>query len=358
MRLSSFNPRPARRPSATPREQQRFHPLVVSILARPGGRALRPAAAAARAGASSFNPRPARRPSATWPGGWSDWPPYRGFNPRPARRPSATVAGGPERAVDRGFQSSPGPEAEHTQAAGMLADDIVVSILARPGGRGATRTLRAWPASSCCFNPRPARRPSATAGAPRLWAVVTVFQSSPGPEAERYALAGRSQAEVAAGFNPRPARRPSATAYLLRGWAWEMWFQSSPGPEAERYVGGEGVEGVSIGFNPRPARRPSATRPFHGAHAAAIGFQSSPGPEAEALRREIPAGSSAERVSILARPGGRALLDYVLHPSGLLQFQSSPGPEAERYVLNELRSGLSQTVSILARPGGRALRIH
>src|SRR6516165_4675749 len=110
-----------------------------------------------------------------------------------------------------------------------------------------------------------------------------MFQSSPGPKAGRY----------------RPfAAKP----------AWGDWFQSSPGPKAGRYAGRtRGAERAS-GFNPRPAPRPGAT------------------PQVFGFARGL------HRVSILARPQGRAL---PFTPTTL---------------------GSALNVSILARPQGRALR--
>ena len=81
-----------------------------------------------------------------------------------------------------------------------------------------------------CFNPRPARRPAATARATP--ARRPTFQSTAGPKPA--ATPASTLAAAASCFNPRPARRPAATQ------------------------DGRGDDTVAR-FNPRPARRPAAT---------------------------------------------------------------------------------------------------
>ena len=110
----SFNPHPAREPSATHRRCCRTPSC-----------------------GCCFNPHPAREPSATWPTYSSSR--FSGcFNPHPAREPSATSAG-------RG-----------------AGDAAAVSILTRPVSR-VQRTARSMGSSSSTgFNPHPAREPSAT----------------------------------------------------------------------------------------------------------------------------------------------------------------------------------------------------
>ena len=88
-RTNCFNPRPARRPGAAGVALGiRVVLMLVSILARPEGRALRLRLPRRPQPHPSFNPRPARRPGAA-----SRNRPvlaYRAsFNPRPARRPGA-----------------------------------------------------------------------------------------------------------------------------------------------------------------------------------------------------------------------------------------------------------------------------
>ena len=88
-------------------------------------------------------------------------------------------------------------------------------------------------------------------------------------------------------------------------------------------------------------------------------FQSSPGPRAGRCADPLRGGVDRHvRVSILARPEGRAL-PCVTPPSMATPppFQSSPGPRAGRcHLLPWQDSQDSHCVSILARPEGRALR--
>src|SRR5262249_42873661 len=107
-----------------------------------------------------------------------------------------------------------------------------------------------------CFNPRPTRRPGATAVASQLGTIRNEFQSSPDPEAGRHVVL-------------RPGRERVQA------------FQSPPDPEAGRHPRPPKVSKGPPSFNPRPTRRPGAT-----ARPAAVG--------------------RVTVVSILARPGGRA----------------------------------------------------
>ena len=253
----------------------------------------------------------------------------RRFNPRPARRPSAashppTATGTP--AVK--FQSSPGPKAERC--------DMFVRTAVR-------------------FNPRPARRPSAARHSLALVGATCGFQSSPGPKAERCHTSRRLGRRRCRRFNPRPAQRPSAASDGPAILAGVQQFQSSPGPKAERCCTSGASRRNASSFNPRPARRPSAAR-------------------------SRPCARSLRRVSILARPEGRALLKarasdidelrfqsspgpkiralrvgHPAHRPAFKTFQSSPGPKAERCP-RQRSAGEAGGVSILARPEGRALR--
>ncbi len=162
------------------------HPIhqLVSILARPGGRAL-PRHARRAGDESEFQSSPVPEdgryapsaPVAAW---------YTCFNPRPSRRTGATGFGVYRRNRRVLFQSSPVPE-DGRYCAGILrrAEKRGVSILARPGGRA----LRSWG---------------------KILSSTNTFQSSPVPEDGRYsrpALGCNDQP----GFNPRPSRRTGAT---------------------------------------------------------------------------------------------------------------------------------------------------
>ncbi len=134
---SSFNPRPARGPGAAS-HRRGFPPAwaVVSILAQPGGRALRitgwfgdyatRVSILAQPGGRALRGRP--------PQGLPPWP---RFNPRPARGPGAA-------------RNRPQPST----------------------------------ARSAGFNPRPARGPGAASRSASAWRSLS-FQSSPSPGAGR-----------------------------------------------------------------------------------------------------------------------------------------------------------------------------
>ena len=206
-----FNPRPARRPSAALcRVCSIPVVIIVSIPARPEGRALHDfrrslraadrfqsppgpkaercmTSAAACEPRTGFNPRPARRPSAAAHSVGTDGAaPHVSILARPEGRTlqrrgpvgrSATrrvsILARPEgRALHTCARVRPHvsntvsilarPEGRALHSPGAVSGHLqIVSILARPEGR-ALPTRRGWPPpTSSCFNPRPARRPSA-----------------------------------------------------------------------------------------------------------------------------------------------------------------------------------------------------
>ena len=105
-----------------------------------------------------------------------------------------------------------------------------------------------------CFNPRSARRRSATSSRVCIDYALNVFQSSLRPKAERNGFGSLNQCWF--GFNPRSARRRSAT-----------WLHAA--------------QAVVSSFNPRSARRRSATCNRPPAIATSMTFQSSLRPKAE-----------------------------------------------------------------------------
>ena len=159
-RIGSFNPRPSRRTGATTIVGNRHRELVVSILARPGGRAL-PACSAVRI----------------------------------ARLAVSILA-------------RPGGRALPTARCNCPAVRLV-SILARPGGRALPPRVRLPPSN-------------------------TRFQSSPVPEDGRYTLFVRRQLPGLC-FNPRPSRRTGATPAKITVPSYQRAFQSSPVQEDGRY---------------------------------------------------------------------------------------------------------------------------
>ncbi len=218
------------------------------------------------------------------------------------------------RSVSR-FQSSPGPKAGRYRRprpgsgpghggfnprparrpgatrprAEAAPPELHVSILARPEGRA----LLALPAAlvqlqqpvSILARPEGRALPRPRPGLPLATLDVSILARPEGRALRRLAVLARHE-QVR--FNPRPARRPGATTRR----------RSSR-------------RGRCTGFNPRPARRPGAT----------VGV---------ALADVVEL-----RVSILARPEGRALPSRsVARPFAPARlFQSSPGPKAGRYAL-------------------------
>ena len=292
---AGFNPRPARRPGAPLPAVRTPHVVAhVSILARPEGRALPGSASRASGTARRFNPRPARRPGAP---------------------PLVRLGSSPNTSS---FQSSPGPKAgrsDPTEITPALAF-LVVSILARPEGRALRRPGQRHRHRCRCFNPRPARRP----GAPvrERWArgrhgLVSILAR---PEGRALRRPGQRHRHRCRCFNPRPARRPGA-------------------PVRERWARGRhGLVSILARPEGRALRRPGQrhrhrcrcpprsilARPegrallfANGGHEVVmVSFQSSPGPKAGRSRSGIDAVSVRHHVSILARPEGRALLPTTL----------------------------------------------
>ncbi len=207
----------------------------------------------------------------------------------------------------------------------------MVSILARPEGRAQLRSVRLpCDRRGVSILARPEGRAQPRAASRSIWRVV--FQSSPGPKAERNPAQAKAFEAAAQGFNPRPARRPSATSDPRRlhvlhdavsilarpeGRAQHPTaryfpldtreFQSSPGPKAERNSISNGASGPDSAFQSSPG--PKAERNLVGLQEYAqmnSKFQSSPGPKAERNSRPAPGAGTP------------------------VAFQSSPGPKAER----------------------------
>ena len=151
-----FNPHPAVRPDATPR-QSRWSALP-----------------------SRFNPHPAVRPDATRSPPAAHSSCYWCFNPHPAVRPDATppAAGGSE---DRtGFNPHPAVRPDATLRRQVFALPEGVSILTRRLGRMLRLSAPRARCTRCSrFNPHPAVRPDAT-GVTLPLASFVLFQSSPG----------------------------------------------------------------------------------------------------------------------------------------------------------------------------------
>ena len=264
------------------------------------------------------------------------------FNPRPARGPGAAAP-------------SPNPDRGR----------VTVSILARPAGRALPPP--AYTSHRSCnpgFNPRPARGPGAAVlphHRPQALHRVSILarpagRALPGREDDVDAL--RSDVSILARpagralpggsrtrprgtpwrFNPRPARGPGAASTRSDTLTTTTQFQSSPGPRAGRC---------------RAGRTPLSEE--------CDPFQSSPGPRAgRCLQAALSERRVDARVSILARPAGRALRPQpaILGVDELVvSILARPAGRAllpERGVLE----CLVDDVSILARPAGRALHVR
>jgi hypothetical protein len=180
----SFNPRPAFRPgdAAHGREARQIH--IVSIRARPFGRAMR-TLSGGQLSRYLFQSAPGLSA-----GRCSDSP---SFSARTVK-----------------FQSAPGLSAGRClDAADAVAHALVVSIRARPFGRAMPLKAPSLPPPACCFNPRPAFRPG---------------------DARRRAAS--LPAELC--FNPRPAFRPGDAMWRPASSASARRFQSAPGLSAGR----------------------------------------------------------------------------------------------------------------------------
>ena len=196
--------------------------LQVSILARPAGRALRPRfpgrCSARRWFQSSPGPRAGR---CSWARRSRSSRPSR-FNPRPARGPGAAAK---DRLIDRMHRASFNPRPARGPGAadgrkghsaadgggGRRAAGLGVSILARPAGR-------ALPSIAC------------PTGTPPL-----VFQSSPGPRAGRCSLTSERQRGPRHWFQSSPGPRAGRCRLLIKKMpSGRLSFQSSPGPRAGR----------------------------------------------------------------------------------------------------------------------------
>ena len=207
---------------------------IVSILARPEGRALHPDSVEVMA-ASRFQSSPAPKDGryGAWASGNRRTLPFQSspapkdgrYWPAPAPHPASW------------FQSSPAPQDGRYKLSEQWNKTSIVSILARPEGRalhrrGGDRTSR------FSFNPRPPRRTGATVG-----------------------LSAALRSERC--FNPRPPRRTGATGSRWR------------------------ICGIEIGFNPRPPRRTGAT-PWEELIASIVSVSILARPEGRALHRPKP----------------------------------------------------------------------
>ena len=133
-----------------------------------------------------------------------------------------------------------------------------------------------------------------------------MFQSSPVPKDGRYS-------------HPDTANSPADP------------FQSSPVPKDGRYIAPSiGIRAAAISFNPRPSRRTGATAVIVAPSMCVLSFN--PRPSRRTGATHFQGGQhDRRRVSILARPEGRALLANAAASGTVMRFQSSPVPKDGRY---------------------------
>ena len=180
-----------------------------------------------------------------------------------------------------------------------------------------------------CFNPHPARGPSATRSLARPTRCGGLFQSSPGPWAE---------------CNYEFDHLPDG----------KTLFQSSPGPWAEcNGCRPARPHNTTWGFNPHPARGPSATRSVASPTPSIACFNPHPARGPSATKVCKCGHRICQRVSILTRPVGR-----VQHNADLGHRQHVPVSILTRPVgrVQQPQGGLYAglpMVSILTRPVGR-----
>ena len=279
-RQIGFNPHPARGPSATRDALERLHaPPPVSILTRPVGRVQRWTRWTARC-----------------------WPAFVSILTRPVgrvqRKACATCI------YRKEFQSSPGPWAECN-----LPHTPMISL-------------------PFCFNPHPARGPSATARCSAASTSSSLFQSSPGPWAECNDVADNPLGGcVDVSILTRPVGRVQLAGSSNFQLNIHVSILTRPVGRVQPVAGGAVVRSTVVSILTRPVGRVQHVGQGHRQHPHL--FQSSPGPWAEC---------NPPVMSVVMRP---------------CWFQSSPGPWAECNLDHAVRLTLVLKVSILTRPVGR-----
>ena len=234
----------------------RRHRRVVSIHARPHGRAMQLLRRRLARPPARFNPRPASR---SGDASFRRCPPARSarFNPRPASRSGDALSG-------------------HDQAR-----DGVVSIHARPHGRAMPGQL-AEIGGTVEFQSTPGLTVGRCFGGTVTTGGNMEFQSTPGLTVGRCVRLCFIRSAYA-GFNPRPASR-SGDAFVA--------FTRTA---------------RIICFNPRPASRSGDAQSSTSPSSSFRLFQSTPGLTVGRCLADMEACCRRWRVSIHARPHGRAM---------------------------------------------------
>ncbi len=278
-----------------------------------------------------------------------------GFNPRPAGRPGDAGRNSAERvAAAVSIRARPGGRAMPACSTAPACASSFQSAPGREAGRCPERVGR--PGKKSSFNPRPAGRPGDAETRRYLSPVNLVsIRARPGGRAMRIGRwqpnpDGRVSIRARPGGRAmQPSRSPAST--LTR-------FQSAPGREAGRCLDRHGALEVATGFNPRPAGRPGDASTLIHDERLADCFNPRPAGRPGDARMGCVL-HLRQRVSIRARPGGRAMPACRCSWPRMRKFQSAPGREAGRCHAGGDAWTMFHVVSIRARPGGRAmLRAH
>ena len=184
-----------------------------------------------------------------------------------------------------------------------VASHLPVSSSPGPWAECNTRLSLPSGGKGQCFNPHPARGPSATRpGGNDGTTHHTCFNPHPARRPSATRPGGNDGTTHHTCFNPHPARRPSATSVCF-----------TPTTNQTR-------------FNPHPARRPSATRSTGRVFPQPFAVSILTRPVGRVQLGRPPRQFLQFLVSILTRPVGRVQHAGATVPASNAQFQSSPGP--------------------------------
>ena len=181
------------------------------------------------------------------------------------------------------------------------------------------------------------------------------FQSAPGLEAGRcqHPAHIRRLANRAVSIRARPRGRampgPTARSAATRP------FQSAPGLEAGRCVRSVSWISSCSPFQSAPGLEAGRCPSLALKKATCSTFQSAPGLEAGRCEVKHDQPTQMTRVSIRARPRGRAMQHAPVLGMDRRMFQSAPGLEAGRCHRTHTVRQQPHPVSIRARPRGRAM---
>ena len=196
--------------------------------------------------------------------------------------------------------------------------------------------------------------------APWLRDSIDAFQSSPGPKAGRSEACPRGSSRLSSMFQSSPGPKAGRSHCHVMCSVSEYRFQSSPGPKAGRSMGVVVArQGLEYAFQsspgPKAGRSPTDRDLVRLAHPRVSILAR---PEGRALRHQrVHALRSPHDVSILARPEGRALPARDPHRAHVIVIVSILArPEGRALPARDPhRAHVIVIVSILARPEGRAL---